>query len=71
MDARVAVLDQLAAAYDRHSKAEEDDRESGRHKAAYEHHGAILLLTRMCKEAEAQPEHPHHTPIPGCPRCPS
>ena len=42
----------LAVAYDRHSKAEEKDRARGRHKDAYEHHGAILLLTRMCKEAE-------------------
>ena len=51
-DARVAVLDQLAQAYDRHSRAEEDARAKGWSQAAYEHHGAILLLTRMCKEAE-------------------
>ena len=50
--ARVAVLDQLAQAYDRHSRAEEDARAKGWSQAAYEHHGAILLLTRMCKEAE-------------------
>ena len=54
IDARVAVLDQLAAAYDRHSRAEEDARTKGWSQAAYEHHGAILLLTRMCKEAEAR-----------------
>lgn len=53
-DARVAVLDQLALAYEHHSRAEEDARQRGQHEAAYEHHGAILLLTRMCKEAEAR-----------------
>lgn len=52
IDARVAVLDQLAEAYKRHSDAEEEAREQGKNEAAYEHHGAILLLTRMCKEAE-------------------
>lgn len=51
-DPRVAVLERLADAYERHSKAEEDARKRGKHEAAYEHHGAILLLTRMCKEAE-------------------
>lgn len=51
-DAQAAVLDQLAAAYERHSRAEDDARRQGQHSAAYEHHGAVLLLTRMCKEAE-------------------
>lgn len=51
-DARTAVLDQLADAFERHVQAEQDARAEGRHQAAYEHHGAVLLLDRMCKEAE-------------------
>lgn len=52
IDARVAVLDQLAEAYTRHSKAEEDARAKGDDEAAADHHTAILRLTGMCKEAE-------------------
>lgn len=51
-DARVAVLDQLAKAYESHSRAEDDARKRGKSETADRHHKAILRLTRMCKEAE-------------------
>ena len=69
-EAREAVLDRLATAFEKFATKEQEHRSNGDPvKAEGAHRYAQWVLRAY--QAEAEPEHAHVLPIPGCRRCES
>jgi hypothetical protein len=74
--ARESVLRTLAEAHDRFAEQEQVLVAEGRYAESQGAHqyGLWVLRAYKCELDDHTPpglEHPHHTPIPGCPRCES
>lgn len=69
-DAREAVLDRLAHAFEKFAVREQEARAEGKAAVAEGAHRYGQWVLRAY-QAEAEPEHAHVLPIPGCRRCES
>jgi hypothetical protein len=68
VEAKANVLSRLDAALYWWIEEERFLLDDGRETEAQGAHRYVVWVDRA-RKAEALPEHPHHTPIPGCPRC--